>query len=49
LNGSHDRQGFDGGSQLTEWLPRVAHQHQDKGTSKAVVFNVIGISSHSPE
>ena len=38
LTGSHDREGFDCGSQaLNDWLRRVSRQHQEKGLSKTFV------------
>jgi len=38
LHGSHDRQGFDCGSQaLNDWLRQVARQHQEKGLSRTFV------------
>ena len=38
LAGTHDRQSFNcGRAELTDWLQRVARQHQDKGLSKGFV------------
>jgi len=46
LTGSHDRQGFDCGSQpLNGWLRQVARQHQQKGLSKTFV----AIREEAPE
>ena len=38
LTGNHDRQGFDcGRRELSDWLRRVARQHQEKGLSRTFV------------